>query len=137
PEAISTRPRRVLIIKVRSFIFKPRSRLFTAVTLLLVLLGGRVEGASLPRPVLQALNGAGIPSSAAHVVVKELDSPRTALSLNAGQAVNPASVMKLVTTYAALELLGPAFRWKTEVYLDGADLVLRGGGDPKLDYESF
>ena len=56
-----------------------------------------------------------------------------------------SSVMKLVTTYAALELLGPAFRWKTEAYLDGArradvlegNLVLRGYGDPKLTYESF
>ena len=39
--------------------------------------------------------------------------------------------MKLVTTYAALELLGPAYRWKTEVYLDGNDLVLKGYGDPE------
>ena len=59
--------------------------------------------------------------------------------------MNPASVMKLVTTYAALDLLGPAYRWKTEVYatapvregvLDG-DLVLKGYGDPKLDLEAF
>jgi D-alanyl-D-alanine carboxypeptidase/D-alanyl-D-alanine-endopeptidase (penicillin-binding protein 4) len=51
--------------------------------------------------------------------------------------MNPASAMKLVTTYSALELLGPAFRWKTEAYLDGDNLVLRGTGDPKLNYESF
>ena len=59
--------------------------------------------------------------------------------------MNPASVMKLVTTYAALELLGPAYRWKTEAYatapvregvLDG-DLALKGYGDPKLDLEAF
>ena len=48
--------------------------------------------------------------------------------------MNPASVMKLVTTYAALELLGPAYRWKTEVYAATAnDLVLKGYGDPKLN----
>ena len=59
--------------------------------------------------------------------------------------MNPASVMKLVTTFAALELLGPAYRWKTEVYADGTrhddvlegNLILRGYGDPKLNYESF
>jgi D-alanyl-D-alanine carboxypeptidase/D-alanyl-D-alanine-endopeptidase (penicillin-binding protein 4) len=45
--------------------------------------------------------------------------------------------MKLVTTYAALELLGPAYRWKTEAYVDGSDVVLKGYGDPKLDFESF
>ena len=42
-----------------------------------------------------------------------------------------------MTTYAALELLGPAYRWKTEAYVDGDDLYLKGYGDPKLDYESF
>jgi D-alanyl-D-alanine carboxypeptidase/D-alanyl-D-alanine-endopeptidase (penicillin-binding protein 4) len=70
-------------------------------------------------------------------VVQEVGAPRPALAVNASAPMNPASVMKLVTTYAALELLGPAFRWKTEAYLDGDDLVLRGYGDPKLDYESF
>jgi len=59
------------------------------------------------------------------------------LALNPGATRNPASVMKLFTTYAALELLGPAFRWKTEAYQDGPDLVLKGYGDPKLNYESF
>jgi D-alanyl-D-alanine carboxypeptidase/D-alanyl-D-alanine-endopeptidase (penicillin-binding protein 4) len=59
--------------------------------------------------------------------------------------MNPASVMKLVTTYAALEMLGPAYRWKTEAYADGTlrdgvlegNLVLKGYGDPKLDLEAF
>ena len=59
--------------------------------------------------------------------------------------MNPASTIKLVTTYAALELLGPSFTWKTEVYADGpirgdvleGDLVLRGTGDPKLTLENF
>ena len=54
--------------------------------------------------------------------------------------VNPASTLKLVTTYAALDRLGPDFRWQTRVYSDGpvrdgtllGDLYLQGGGDPKL-----
>ena len=95
------------------------------------------EAAGLPRQVRQALQAAGVPESAAHVVVQRVDRRRAALAVNARQPVNPASVMKLVTTYAALELLGPAYRWKTEAYLDGNDLVLRGHGDPRLDYESF
>jgi D-alanyl-D-alanine carboxypeptidase/D-alanyl-D-alanine-endopeptidase (penicillin-binding protein 4) len=59
--------------------------------------------------------------------------------------MNPASTMKLVTTYAALELLGPAYTWKTEAYAGGnlqgsvlqGDLILKGYGDPKLTLESF
>ena len=38
---------------------------------------------------------------------------------DADRPMNPASVMKLVTTFAALELLGRDYRWKTEAYLAG------------------
>jgi D-alanyl-D-alanine carboxypeptidase/D-alanyl-D-alanine-endopeptidase (penicillin-binding protein 4) len=79
------------------------------------------------------------------VLVQEAGTAAPSLALRAEAPMNPASVMKLVTTFAALELLGPAYRWKTEVYADGArhgdvlegNLVLRGYGDPKLNYESF
>ena len=57
--------------------------------------------------------------------------------------MNPASVTKLVTTSAALELLGPQHTWTTTVLADGelsgdllqGRLVIRGGGDPKLVVE--
>lgn len=57
--------------------------------------------------------------------------------------MNPASVMKLITTYAALDLLGSDFTWKNRVYIDGTvsegvltgNLILRGSGDPKLVLE--
>ncbi|MGH8669629.1 MAG: D-alanyl-D-alanine carboxypeptidase/D-alanyl-D-alanine endopeptidase [Burkholderiales bacterium] len=112
-------------------------KLFKTFALSLALTSCAALGADLPRTVREALKAVGIPQSSAHVVVQDLAAPRPSLSVNAGAAVNPASVMKLVTTYAALELLGPAYRWRTEAYLDGEDLVLRGFGDPKLDYESF
>jgi D-alanyl-D-alanine carboxypeptidase/D-alanyl-D-alanine-endopeptidase (penicillin-binding protein 4) len=118
-------------------IIKAMPRHFKTLLVLLVLTCSAAQAAELPRPVRQALRAAGIPESSAHVVVQEVGGGRPSLSVNSRAAVNPASVMKLVTTYAALELLGPAYRWKTEVYLDGDDLILRGRGDPKLDYESF
>jgi D-alanyl-D-alanine carboxypeptidase/D-alanyl-D-alanine-endopeptidase (penicillin-binding protein 4) len=62
---------------------------------------------------------------------------RPVLAHEPNDPMNPASVMKLITTYAALEVLGPAYRWKTEAYLDGNDVVLKGYGDPKLNYEGF
>lgn len=93
--------------------------------------------AALPRAVVAELKKVGIPGSDVAVVVQEAGGKRPTLAHNAGEAMNPASVMKLVTTYAALELLGPAYRWKTEAWLDGQDLILRGTGDPKLNYESF
>ena len=116
---------------------RPMPSVFKRLGILLALTCSLALGADLPRPVRQALTAVGIPQSSAHVVVQDLASGRTSLEVNASTSVNPASVMKLVTTYAALELLGPAYRWRTEVYRDGNDLVLRGYGDPKLDYESF
>ena len=91
----------------------------------------------LPAEVLQALRSAGVPEASVSAVVQEVSASRPTLAVNASRAMNPASVMKLVTTYAALEMLGPAYKWRTEAYLDGADLVLKGYGDPKLDYEAF
>jgi D-alanyl-D-alanine carboxypeptidase/D-alanyl-D-alanine-endopeptidase (penicillin-binding protein 4) len=70
-------------------------------------------------------------------VVQEVGAAQPTVVHEAQDTMNPASVMKLVTTYAALELLGPAYRWKTEAYVDGNDVVLKGYGDPKLNYESF
>ncbi len=64
---------------------------------------------------------------------------------NASVPMNPASTMKLLTTYAALATLGPGYRWKTDAYLRGrldgdvlnGDLILKGGGDPKLVIEDL
>src|SRR3954469_19216504 len=91
-------------------------------------------GVGLPKTVAEALRTAGIPTQSVSAVVQEVGASRPSLSWNARTARNPASVMKLVTTYAGLELLGPAYRWKTEAYLDGDNLVIKGYGDPKLNY---
>ena len=99
---------------------------------------------NLPPEVDAALLRAKVPREAVALLVQDAEgknAPR--LSYRAGVAMNPASVMKLVTTYAALDLLGPAFTWSTPVYVEGAvrdgtlygNLVIRGQGDPKLVLE--
>ena len=96
--------------------------------------------AALPPAVKAALDRAGIPVSAVGIVVQQVDAPRAAVSQNPATPMNPASVMKLVTAYAALDLLGPAYTFRTDVLATGpidsgvlqGDLVLRGGGDPRL-----
>ncbi len=98
----------------------------------------------LPPVVQAALRRAQVPVESLAVLVVEADgraAPR--LSHRADAPMNPASVMKLVTTYAALDLLGPAFVWRTPVWLDGpvvggvlkGNLVIQGQGDPKLVLE--
>jgi len=113
--------------------------------LAVALVAPALDARELPKPLAQALRAASVPQSSVAIVVQDLGAARPSLSHNAGVAMNPASVMKLVTTLVALELLGPAYRWKTEAYAAGelrdgvleGDLVLKGYGDPKLDYESF
>lgn len=52
---------------------------------------------------------------------------------NLDQPLIPASTAKLVTALAAFELLGPDYRFRTEIYQDSADnLYLKGYGDPFL-----
>lgn len=99
----------------------------------------------LPESVLVALQNAGIPLDAIGTHVQHVDAESPVVSVNATRPMNPASVMKLVTTFAGLELLGPAFTWKTTLVatsapVDGVitgDLTIRGGGDPKLTIENF
>ncbi len=97
----------------------------------------------LPDMVMRELDKAGIPLDAVSLVVAPADGDETALSLNAAQPMNPASTMKLLTTYAALRSLGPAHTWKTSVWAEGeirdgklvGNLIVRGGGDPYLTLE--
>lgn len=99
----------------------------------------------LPDEVRDALKQARIPISSVGIEVRALNSNDPLISINAQQAMNPASTMKLLTTYAGLEILGPSYTWKTEAYLDGklekgvlqGDLVLKGYGDPKFNIEQF
>jgi serine-type D-Ala-D-Ala carboxypeptidase/endopeptidase (penicillin-binding protein 4) len=111
----------------------------------LCLFATRAVADTLPEPVSDALRRAHIPLSSVGIVVRETHESTPIISLNAERAMNPASTMKLLTTFAALETLGPAYRWKTEAYLNGnlengvlqGDLVFKGYGDPKLTVEQF
>ncbi|TWC67514.1 D-alanyl-D-alanine carboxypeptidase/D-alanyl-D-alanine-endopeptidase [Herbaspirillum sp. SJZ099] len=122
---------------------------FHALLIAVSLLSGAAIPAAaqgLPPAVVGALRVAHIPQQNVGVLVQDADSGKRALvSVNPSQPFNPASVMKLVTTDAALELLGPTYSWKTQAYIDGAleqgvlngDLIIKGGGDPKLVMENF
>ncbi len=121
--------------------FRLRAAFGCALCLLALMLAPPLRAAespTLPAEVLAALKSAGISPRHVGVVVQRVDSAQPLIRHNADQAMNPASVMKLVTTYAALELLGPSYVWKTEALEDAAgNLYLRGSGDPRLALEQF
>lgn len=100
---------------------------------------------TLPSSVTDVFKKASVPLENVAIFIKDVSARDPLLTLNADKPMNPASVMKLFTTYAGLELLGPSYAWKTEVYAGGeirngvlkGDLILKGGGDPKLTVERF
>lgn len=106
---------------------------------------GLRTGPMLPAEVAVALRQAGIPETAVAIDVRPADGGPPQLAVNAGTAFAPASVMKLVTTQAALELLGPGHRWITRLHATGSqegdvlhgDLVIEGGGDPRFAHEDL
>jgi serine-type D-Ala-D-Ala carboxypeptidase/endopeptidase (penicillin-binding protein 4) len=105
---------------------------------------------NLPPEIDAALLRARIPKDAIslYVIGAEASATTPLLSHRATSPMNPASVMKLVTSVAALDLLGPAYTWQTQVLVDPAgkdglvkdgvlngNLIIKGGGDPKLVVE--
>jgi D-alanyl-D-alanine carboxypeptidase/D-alanyl-D-alanine-endopeptidase (penicillin-binding protein 4) len=66
----------------------------------------------------------------AGVHMELLGSGQTIFSHNPDNNLMPASTSKLMTTTAALERLGSAFRFQTKVLVEGNDLVVMGEGDP-------
>lgn len=74
-------------------------------------------------------------------LVVELETGAVRRELRAGHAFIPASMVKLMTAYAALETLGPEHRFETPVLSeagpDGLSLHFSGGGDPVLVQEDL
>ena len=116
----------------------------TLVACVLLLAPGRTPHAetqtSLPAAVNRVLVQRKVPEESVSAFVQQVGSAEPLLTFNANVPRNPASVIKLVTTFAALEALGPAYEWRTEAYMDGrleggtlaGDLLLKGYGDPYL-----
>ena len=101
----------------------------------------------IPKAVAVSLEKNQIPKEAISISVVEIEPGRagkitakTEVDWRSKQAMNPASTMKLITTLTGLDVLGPQYRWRTNVYTDGlisqgtlkGNLYLQGTGDPKL-----
>ncbi|MGN6525462.1 MAG: D-alanyl-D-alanine carboxypeptidase/D-alanyl-D-alanine endopeptidase [Burkholderiaceae bacterium] len=99
---------------------------------------------TLPPAIADALAWAHVPTAAFALWVQPVDAPAPSWGMNADVAMNPASVFKLVTTSAALDVLGPAWSWRTRVWFTGpldargvlrGSVAIRGSGDPSLVLE--
>jgi D-alanyl-D-alanine carboxypeptidase/D-alanyl-D-alanine-endopeptidase (penicillin-binding protein 4) len=99
----------------------------------------------LPPRLQQAIRAADVPVEDVSIVVRDTVTGEEYLEVNPRVPRSPASTLKVVTTYAALDELGPAYTWKTRAYATGpivagrlqGDLVIQGGGDPFLTSERW
>lgn len=96
--------------------------------------------AGLVRPIKKALGKSCVNRGQTAVRVVALPSGREVYDFNGGRPLLPASVHKIIVTSASLHYLGPDYRFKTWILHTGelrdgvihGDLVVKGGGDPKL-----
>ncbi len=112
---------------------------------LVAVLYATAHATDLPPPVERVVTGHKLPGASYSLVVHEIGADEALISINADTPRNPASTIKLITTLVALEELGPAYTWQTDVYtlgklsagtLDG-DLLFKGYGDPYMVTEEF
>ena len=104
---------------------------------------GNVE--NLPMDIMKALGKTGFDQKGLGIYVQAVDEDKPIISYQADLILNPASVIKLLTTAASLDVLGPGYQWNTQVYYTGditegklkGDLYFRGNGDPYLTPERF
>ena len=110
----------------------------------MVLLLGAVPTSAASLDALIARHG--FASEAVSLVVEDVATGRRVSTHRPAEPGLPASTLKLVTAWGALEALGPEHRFATRLWLSGnldsagvleGDIVLEGGGDPLLDIDGL
>ena len=105
----------------------------------------RPLAADPPEPVANTIIAERLPADAVSFAVLDPDSGQLIAQQNADTPRSPASTLKVVTTFASLDLLGPAYAWHTRAAVRGdikngvldGDLILQGGGDPYMTLERW
>lgn len=103
------------------------------------------QSLGLPEELIAFMQERNISADEVSVYVRDVSADAPLIQHEVDVARNPASTMKLLTTWAALKTLGPSWTWDTQVWTRGeiregvlqGDLILKGYGDPFLVYESF
>jgi D-alanyl-D-alanine carboxypeptidase/D-alanyl-D-alanine-endopeptidase (penicillin-binding protein 4) len=100
---------------------------------------------TFPDSVARMLSAYKMPATSLSVFAQEVGEDTPLIAVNSDVPRNPASTIKLLTTFLALEDLGPTYRWKTDAYLGGplvegrleGDLIIKGYGDPYMLLERY
>ena len=129
-------------VVLNNFTFFQKARRYAKVSLFFILISF-VRADFVPSQLQSIITRSGMPQKHISILIKETKSDKVLVSLNASKKRNPASVIKLTTTYAAIAELGFDHRWTTDIgyrgsFSDGTlkgDLIIKAGGDPAMDEE--
>ncbi|EIJ35424.1 D-alanyl-D-alanine carboxypeptidase/D-alanyl-D-alanine-endopeptidase [Thiothrix nivea] len=99
----------------------------------------------LPDAIAASLQLRGLPEQNLGAYVRPANGGQPLLAAYADTPRNPASTMKLVTTYSSLGVLGADYRWPTEIYTAGnvmgdtlqGDVIIKGYGNPNFSEGDF
>ena len=99
----------------------------------------------LPDDIAASLRLRGLSEQNLGAYVRPASGGQPLLASYADTPRNPASTMKLVTTYSSLGVLGPTYRFPTELYTTGrlagdtlqGDIVIKGYGNPDFRENDF
>jgi len=102
---------------------------------------------SQARSIEKLLSDSAMIHASVSLCVADSENGEVMMEYNSGKSLTPASVMKLITSAAALELLGPEYTFKTIIGYTGSlnkrsgkltgNIVIQGGGDPALGSKYF
>ena len=106
-----------------------------------------INSFSQENPIGLLLSDSSMNHAALSLCIIDADSGKVILQHDSGKSLMPASVMKLITTAAAIELLGPEYKFKTILGYTGSfkkrsgklkgNIIIKGGGDPALGSKYF
>ncbi|QGY47037.1 D-alanyl-D-alanine carboxypeptidase/D-alanyl-D-alanine-endopeptidase [Maribellus comscasis] len=120
-----------------------KGRIFTVLILFLHTISPAQQ--NIEQVFQKLLTGSDYKNATIGIQVSDLDSDEILFNFDNNKLMIPASTMKLVTSAAALEILGAHYRFTTKIGYTGninkntlnGDLVVVGGGDPVLGSAHF
>jgi D-alanyl-D-alanine carboxypeptidase/D-alanyl-D-alanine-endopeptidase (penicillin-binding protein 4) len=115
--------------------------------LIFILLGISLSSFAQENSLNKFLADSNMIHASVSICVVDIDKMEPVMEYNPEKSLTPASVMKLITSASALQILGPGYTFKTIVGYTGnlntkngkltGDLIIKGGGDPALGSDYF
>lgn len=102
--------------------------------------------AEMPQPYKTLISKYNFKKDSYSFVVKNLTNPQKKVIIyNGSKNFNPASLIKIITSFIALEKLGPNYKWRSDFYYTGevkehilqGDIIFVGRGDASFSIDNL